>query len=67
MQLQNVTDQEVVIDFAAFDEKDPRRSKHERHTIAPKQIVTNVSEAWKKHPLWAALTAANGPLQPVGA
>lgn len=65
--LQNVTEQEVVIDVATFDEKDPRKSKHDRHTIGPKQIVNSIPDAWRKHPLWDALTAANGPLQPVGA
>ena len=65
--LQNVTDQEVIISFATFDEKDPRKSEHAKHTIGPRQIVSSVPDAWKKHPMWSALTGANGPLQPVGA
>ena len=77
MNLRNVSAHEVIIDFATFDEKDPRQSKHEKHTIAPGQIVMKVPETWQKHAQWAQLTAKDvvapdgtiitrgGPLQPV--
>jgi hypothetical protein len=63
--IKNVSEQEITIAFAEFDGDDPRKAQRKEHRIGPGQIVAVVPDSWKKHPLWASLTAANGPLQPV--
>jgi len=63
--IKNVSEQEVTIAFSEYDKDDPRKATRKEHTIGPGQIVAVVPDAWKKHPLWASLTADKGPLQPV--
>jgi hypothetical protein len=57
MNVRNETPHEVIIDIATFDKEDPRQAKHEKHTIAPGQIVAKVPDVLLKHPQWKTLTA----------
>lgn len=61
MTVQNISEQELILDVSEVGDK--KTEKRVRHTIGPKQVVTDVPAALLKHPQWAALTGANGPLR----
>lgn len=63
--LKHTGSQVIEICVAKFDANEPTKpAERVALVIAPGQILTNVAEHFKKHPMWSRLTAANGPLQP---